>query len=606
MAVRIGSNISALQAQRRLGDATSSVTGSLARLSSGQRISRPSDDAAGLAISDALRARGRVFDRGAKNVSDGISLLSVADAALGELAGLTTRILELAEQAATGGYSVAQRKALDTEAKSLRDEFSRIASSTQFNGLSLFNGSVQGLRIQAGFGIDGGVASSLGGKLGTGLVTDGSGQAIVGEPIESTIADFNGDGIADVVGAAGNVVFQAGVGDGTFSAGVTLATGGAVRFIETADFNNDGALDIVAAIGTTSLALFLNSGAGGFNAATTVTTGGNAAAITVGDFNNDGRMDILTGNDNAGADSFSVLLGNGAGGFSSPSTTSLGAGYNPSKLLRANVNSDGLADAIIVGNFTMQTLRNNGAGGFTVESPILDAGNVQATGDFNNDGLTDIVITDAGSGILYLRNSNGTAYGSPDTLFGGNSLGIGDMNGDGNLDVITGEIDADNSYTILGNGRGGSTFDPNSLRAGYRSTFVAGDINGDGVLDLLTGGFTPLLGLTRDGVNPILPFSLTTQADARQAIAPLTRKLDELNKQRGVVGGFQSRLTSAAQSVLSLSDGFRAAESRIRDVDVASESARLVGGQIRQQAATAVLAQANIQPRIALQLLGTR
>jgi flagellin len=606
VAVRIGSNISALQAQRRLSDATSSVTSSLARLSSGQRISRPADDSAGLAISDALRTRSKVFDRGAKNVSDGISLLSIADGALGELAGITSRILELAEQAATGGYSVVQRKALDTEAKSLREEFFRISRSTQFNGINIFDGSIQGLRIQAGFGVDGSVASSLGGKLGTGSFINGSGQAIAAEPIESAIADFTGDGIADVVSGSGLAVFQTGVGDGTFSAGVTLATGGTVRAIEAADFNNDGALDIVAAIGTTSLVLFLNNNAGSFTAATTVTTGGNATAITVGDFNNDGRMDILTGNDNSGADSFSVLLGNGAGGFSSPSTTSLGVGYNPIKLLRANVNSDTLADAVLVGgSLQMNTLRNNGAGGFIVESPTFDAGAMQATGDFNNDGLTDIAITDAGSGFLYLRNSNGTAYESAYIAFSGNALGVGDFNGDGNLDVISGDSDSDNYYTLRGNGKGGF-LDSSSIGAGFRSNFTSGDINGDGVLDLLSNGFTPLLGVTRDGVNPILPFSLTTQADARQAIMPLTRKLDELNKQRGVVGGFQARLASAAVSASSLSDGFRSAESRIRDVDVATESARLIGGQIRQQAATAVLAQANIQPRIALQLLGVR
>ena len=102
MAVRIGTNISALKAQLRLGEASAVYDRSLTRLASGQRINRPSDDPAGRAVADSLTARSRVQTRAVQNASDGIGLLSVADAAIGELSGIVQRIAELAEQAATG------------------------------------------------------------------------------------------------------------------------------------------------------------------------------------------------------------------------------------------------------------------------------------------------------------------------------------------------------------------------------------------------------------------------------------------------------------------------------------------------------------------------
>jgi flagellin len=178
------------------------------------------------------------------------------------------------------------------------------------------------------------------------------------------------------------------------------------------------------------------------------------------------------------------------------------------------------------------------------------------------------------------------------------------MNGDGALDIVATDSDA-LAFTLLGDGFGNFT-----ERFVYTVDFVSAatatvDVNGDGTLDIVgtNGAIKALLNTAQSGVNPIVPFSLKNQAEAAQAIAPLTRKLEELNKQRGVIGGFVSRLTTAGQSATSQSDGFRAAESRIRDVDVAQEVAKLSGAQIRQQAATAVLAQANLQPSLALQLL---
>ena len=105
MSVRLGSNIASLGAQRRLADTSSALSTTFERLSSGQRINRASDDAAGLAISDTLRAKSRIYTQGVRNLNDGISLLNIADSAIENLSSIVVRLEELAAQAANGSYS---------------------------------------------------------------------------------------------------------------------------------------------------------------------------------------------------------------------------------------------------------------------------------------------------------------------------------------------------------------------------------------------------------------------------------------------------------------------------------------------------------------------
>ncbi len=104
MTVRIGSNIAALQAQRQLGLSSGNLSRIFERLSSGSRINRASDDAAGLAVSSGLNARQRVYSQGIRNLSDGISALSIADQAISGLSSIVTRQRELAAQSANGVF----------------------------------------------------------------------------------------------------------------------------------------------------------------------------------------------------------------------------------------------------------------------------------------------------------------------------------------------------------------------------------------------------------------------------------------------------------------------------------------------------------------------
>ncbi|MCB0334396.1 MAG: hypothetical protein KDD55_12900, partial [Bdellovibrionales bacterium] len=142
MGVTFGRNIASLGAQRRLGDATRSLSSVFERLSSGQRITRPSDDPAGLAVSSKLHTQSRIYDRAGRNVSDGVSLLNIADGAVSQISELLTRMAELAEQAANGSYSQSQRRNLNKEYQALDLEIRRITQTTSFNGIDLLTGSL--------------------------------------------------------------------------------------------------------------------------------------------------------------------------------------------------------------------------------------------------------------------------------------------------------------------------------------------------------------------------------------------------------------------------------------------------------------------------------
>ena len=141
MSITIGTNITSLQSQRRLGLASAQLSKTFERLSSGQRINKASDDAAGLAIADKLRADQRVATVAIRNANDGISTIAIADSALGEIGNVLTRLAELAQQSANGTFSNVQRSALSNEFMALGSEIERIAKTTEFNGVGLLSGT---------------------------------------------------------------------------------------------------------------------------------------------------------------------------------------------------------------------------------------------------------------------------------------------------------------------------------------------------------------------------------------------------------------------------------------------------------------------------------
>ena len=142
MAIRIFNNTASVNAQRNLDINSSRLSKSIERISSGIRINKGADDAAGLAISEGLRSDIRALRQATRNANDGMSLVNVAEGALNEQSGILIRLRELASQAATGTVGSTERASIQLEFNALRQELTRIANTTEFNGIGLIDGSL--------------------------------------------------------------------------------------------------------------------------------------------------------------------------------------------------------------------------------------------------------------------------------------------------------------------------------------------------------------------------------------------------------------------------------------------------------------------------------
>ncbi|ALA58569.1 flagellin [Nitrospira moscoviensis] len=151
MALIVNNNPASISAQRNLGVSTGSLSRSVERLSSGLRITRAADDAAGLGLSETLRAHIRSINQAVRNSSDGISLTQIADGAASTIGNLLGRLRELASQSSSGTVGATERSYIDQEFLALRSEIDRIAQVTEFNGQALTSGSTISFTMQVGF-----------------------------------------------------------------------------------------------------------------------------------------------------------------------------------------------------------------------------------------------------------------------------------------------------------------------------------------------------------------------------------------------------------------------------------------------------------------------
>ncbi|OPX20356.1 MAG: flagellin [Desulfobacca sp. 4484_104] len=197
MSLVINHNLMAMNAARNLDFAYSRLSVSVQRLSSGLRINSAADDAAGLAIREMMRADIRVLNQGVRNANDAISLIQTADGALSVIDEKLIRMKELAEQAATGTYTTAQRVIMDSEYQAMASEITRIANATDFNGIHLLDGSLSGTDL------DGSLGNQMKIHFGTG---NSSAEDYYYIKINSATASALGVGNTITVGAAGYTI----------------------------------------------------------------------------------------------------------------------------------------------------------------------------------------------------------------------------------------------------------------------------------------------------------------------------------------------------------------------------------------------------------------
>jgi flagellin len=150
MSFTVNTNASSLNAQRNLSGTQRSLSANLARLSSGYRINQAADDAAGLGISEKLKAQIRGLSQASRNANDGVSMIQVAEGAMNEQAGILTRLRELAVQSANGTLGADERSFISTEATQITGELDRISAVTEFNGVKMLGADAGTVTMQVG------------------------------------------------------------------------------------------------------------------------------------------------------------------------------------------------------------------------------------------------------------------------------------------------------------------------------------------------------------------------------------------------------------------------------------------------------------------------
>ena len=611
MPITLGSNINSLMAQRKLANTTDGLARTYERLSSGMRINRASDDAAGLAVSSKLNSDAKVYTQGIRNANDGVSALSIAQGTLGEASNIVIRLRELATGAANGAFSIAQRRTSDIEAKSLTEEFNRLVMSVDFNGIKLLDGSLISMAIQLGFGSNGLIGFGLGKELSR-KVNNGfeagfdSGQGPLISSDQSISADLNGDGYSDLIvnSDSGGIAISLGSASGQMTA-LSGPAADLVSGFEIGDINGDGKLDLVASISNDltfagGINVFLGNGDGTFGAGSVTNSTTEYSDVGLGDINGDGKLDIIASR--SAASSIDIALGNGNGTFGTSTNRATASVIGAVNV--ADFNNDGRADLLLSGTDSY-LYSSVGGSSISLSQTFTGTFGVRAI-DYNRDGALDVVGIAGSSYRTFTGNGNGT-FGSATTVSLGAayfSLKIGDIDGDGLEDLIFSQSASSNSLIYSSTGTG--SFNLAQSVAGTGKSEI-GDFNGDGVLDIATlngdgEGNKILLAKTKNS-GSIARLDLTSKESARSALATLDAIFNRISRELGSIGAAQSRIGSAINTLTTASENFSAAAGRIRDADIAGESAELVRRQILQQASAAVLAQANQQPSLALQFL---
>lgn len=620
MPITIGSNIYSLKAQRGLTRATDELSASSERLSSGLRINRASDDAAGLAISSSLKLDTRVFSQGLRNLNDAVSLLNVADGTVGQLSEIVTRMRELAVQAANGTYAINQRRSVHQESDALVREFNRLTQSTRFNGINILDGGGNTTTAQAGYGVQAVYSAASGTGLSRRRATDfGNVTALASAEPESAVsvsADFNKDGYSDLfvmntTSVTGSIRIN--TGQNTFTTSqFDTGMAGAITDAATADVNNDGNIDVVLA---SSIGIFVltGTGSGTFNAEKSYAITRSFTSLVVGDFTGDGVADVAAA---TGGSSLYVLQGNSNGTLRVERASAL-AGAT-SRIRAGDVNGDGSTEIVALVGTQVETL-GIGSAGQASRIGLINLGgsfNDIAVGDFNRDGYLDFEGVDTNGSSIFLGNGNGTFTnrGSfSDGAFGGSiNTSVFDFNSDGNLDIVSGGLFVDGTtyYSLLiGNGDGSFQAAKTSLGVTQNfsnSNLSFGDFNRDGVIDVASGagsGTVDIVSSEFESVTTMQYLNLNTRADALASLGTIEATFERVTREQGLLGALQSRIASGLRTLRNSRDNYFAADSRISDVDVASESAQFAQSQIRQQVATGILAQANLIPSLAIKLL---
>lgn len=573
--MRIQHNIAALNSYRQLGSNNGTVSKNLEKLSSGYRINRAGDDAAGLAISEKMRAQITGLETASKNANDGISLVQTAEGALTEVHSMLNRMVELADQSANGTQQDAvDRENIQKEVNSLKSEIDRISESTNFNGINLLDGSLGG------------------GKSGTAGVTSFTGAGVAKFTAASTAGmssatDFTGGGTPTIV--AGKDTFT--VDGQTLS--IDWTKGDAKTIADTLKTLNGGGGTKLTETTMKDMATKLNSL---FNNA--IDEQGLKGSVK---FSFDGKT-IVAESLNQGSNSEFSFTGTATPGDGTKNT-SVGAAIfgrtADDKAVISKAGSTYNGETLATGSEFQMNI-NGVKVGVKTTTAITKGTSTMAV-------AASALQTDIKTAIDAYNTANGLQEGKKNTDSGLTGLKKDDFTVEANTDgqlVVKYSGDVENvafSFNDVGDKTVASSL---GLSSG---SSVAGGGRG---LNLQIGdtadSFNQLtvrvdsMSSKSLGINGI---DVGTQAGAKQAVSVIKAAINKVSSTRGDLGAAQNRLEHTISNLNVTTENMTAAESRIRDVDMAKEMMNYTKNNILVQASQSMLAQANQTPQGVLQLL---
>ena len=547
----INTNIASLNAQRNLNASQSSLATSLQRLSSGLRINSAKDDAAGLAISERMTAQIRGLDQANRNANDGVSLAQTAEAALSTSGDILLRIRELAIQAGGGTNSASDRAALNTEVQSLTQELQRIATTTEFNGKKVIDGSFATLNFQVGAN-----ANQTISVLSGNFQTNAYGNNRIGG-----IAAYTNGGVGDLtVGTKGSV------SAGTTAYGDALLLAG-------------GQGDSSSVVGaTTSTAFVLSTSTGSYNAFYRKGASAEEIAASVNRLDSGVKASALT----------EIVLGDGGG------AAATGLNFAQSTNYTFRISTDNSSPAgTAPSSFTTISFKT---GGTSTSSVVNSSDQLNAAATAFNDAagktgfVAEVLQTDNGDWALKLSNQAGK-----DLRIDNNSavtVGISDIS------VLDGH-----STTKNLNGASALSTDTGSTWSGGSGYWFTGRVIFDstkafsvttGVADVFGGGTgSASTGTFGSQLQQTATLDVSTYDASQRTLATVDSALAAITDQRARYGAIQARFDSTISNLAATSENLSASRSRIRDTDFSKETTNLARSQILQQAGIAMLAQAN-------------
>lgn len=544
--MRIQHNIAALNSYRQLGTNNSAISKNLEKLSSGYKINRAGDDAAGLAISEKMRAQITGLETAQKNANDGISLVQTAEGALTEVHSMLNRMVELATQSSNGTYAnEVDRENLQSEVTSLKEEIDRISESTNFNGINLLDGSLSG-----GGNVTG--VSVTDTKVVTGEFKSGNFEAAndaqgKGDTLSYTVAwkDAGGTEHSKTVNfKVGDTTTELIAEDGTKYTVAATATKGELRDAVLEELKKDSSLSSSFDMTADGDAIKFTSKIAGEAGATITAIKGSGSISTAGLGN-----DIATGAKN-GLDAQQKV------DFSKLTVLDGTAVVKAEDAEKAVFEIDGHKFALAKTGSTAENLKNLGSDVTvitlkgTTYAADDDAKNVAAT-------LNRVLGKDVFEVAATANNDAGIT--ANDIIY----------NGDTKLSA---------------GGSSGLTLQIGDTADGFNKINVK-----VGAMD------TSSLGIA--GID------IGTATGADSAVKLIKNAINKVSSTRGDLGAIQNRLEHTINNLGVTTENITSAESRIRDTDMADEMMAYTKNNILVQASQAMLAQANTLPQGVLQLL---